>query len=82
MGLPSALPVVDVPGVPGMKEIIEGLKITVELPEHVLRNLDRAGYLNNYTSYHTDLTIRSYGSRDTLNKTIADMIIEKWGYKS
>jgi hypothetical protein len=39
-----------------------------------------AGYLNDYTAYATDLTIRSYGSRETLNKTIADMIIKKWGY--
>ncbi len=61
-------------------EIIEDLTITVELPKKVLDNLNRAGYLNDYTSYATDLTIRSYGARTTLNKTIADIITEKWGY--
>ncbi len=61
-----------------MKQIIEPLKITVDLPETVLRNLDKAGYLNNYTTHTTNLTIRSYGSRKTLNKTIRDMIIERW----
>ena len=61
-----------------MKTIIQDLKITVELPEEVLNNLNRAGYLNDYTSYAKDLVIRSYGARSTLNKTIADMIISKW----
>ncbi len=60
------------------KEIIEDLKITVTLPKNVLANLDKAGYLNNYTHYSTDLIIRSYGSRETLNKTISDMIIKEW----
>jgi tRNA G26 N,N-dimethylase Trm1 len=59
-------------------EIIQDLKITVELPKKVLENLNRAGYLNDYTSYSGDTTIRSYGARSTLNKTIADMIIERW----
>ena len=62
-----------------MKEIIEPLKITVTLPKEVLQKLDKAGFLNNYTSFATDLTIRSYGSRETLNKTIADTIIKEWG---
>jgi len=61
-----------------MKEIIEDLKITVELPKAVLDNLNRAGFLNNYTGYADDLIIRSYGARSTLNKTIADMIIKEW----
>lgn len=61
-------------------EIIQDLKVTLTLPKKVLDNLDRAGFVNNYTAYATDLTIRSYGSRETLNKTIADMIIERWNY--
>jgi hypothetical protein len=62
-------------------EIIQDLKITVELPKKVLDNLNRAGFLNDYDSYAADLTIRSYGSRETLNKTIADMIIARWNYE-
>jgi len=60
-------------------EMIEDLKITVTLPKKVLENLDKAGYLDTYTSCHTNLTIRSYRSRSTLNKTIRDMIIREWG---
>jgi DNA-binding MarR family transcriptional regulator len=59
-------------------EIIEDLKITVSLPKKVLQNLERAGYLDNYTDYSGDLTITSYASRRTLNKTVADMIIREW----
>lgn len=59
-------------------DIIEDLKITITLPKKVLENLDKAGYLNNYTNYTATCTIRSYGARSTLNKTIADMIIERW----
>jgi hypothetical protein len=61
-----------------MNEIIQDLKITVELPKHTLDMLNKAGYLNDYTSYAKDLTIISYGSRRTLNKTIADIIIKEW----
>lgn len=60
------------------KTIIEDLKITVELPKEVLQKLVRAGYLNEYISCHTDLTIRSYTSRETFNITIADMIVKGW----
>lgn len=60
------------------KEIIEDLKIVVTLPKEILNKLDHAGYLDNYTAYTTNLTIRSYRSRTTLNKTIADMIIKEW----
>jgi hypothetical protein len=61
-----------------MDEIIRELTITVTLPKTVLSNLDHAGYLDSYTDYSGNLCIRSYRARSTLNKTIADKIIQEW----
>jgi len=61
-----------------MKEIIKDLTITVTLPKKVLENLERAGYLGTLTDYSGDTTIRTYLSRSTLNKTIADIITREW----
>jgi hypothetical protein len=62
------------------KRIIEDIKIMVELPEKVLNNLDKVGYLDVYHSFNGDNVIISGISRKTLNKTITDMIIKEWGY--
>ena len=61
-----------------MDEIIKELTITVTLPKTVLSNLDKAGYLDSYTDYSGNTVIRSYRARSTLNKTIADKIIQEW----
>lgn len=61
-----------------MVEIIKDLTISVTLPKEVLSNLERAGYLDSYIDYSGNTVIRSYRSRSTLNKTIADKIIKEW----
>lgn len=61
-----------------MSEIIQDLKLSVDLPKKVLQNLEAAGYLDAYTDYSGSLVIRSYRVRTTLKKTIEDIIIEKW----
>lgn len=62
------------------KRIIDDLNIRVELPERVINNLEKAGYIDKYTNFTGDTVIISGISRRTLNKTIAGMIIKEWGY--
>ena len=61
-----------------MKEIIPKLTIEVELPKKVLDNLSRAGYLDETRDFSGDMVIHVYKSRSTFNRTIEDMIIQKW----
>ena len=61
-----------------MNEIIQDLTVHLKLSKEALKNLDRAGYLNNHTGYYTTCTIREYGARATLNKMISAMIEEQF----